>query len=102
MVHYRDTNTNLRTQLLRIIKRAGLKVWPKLFQNLRSTRQTELEELFPSHVVCAWIGNSEKVARKHYLQVTDEHFAKAVQNPVQQAHASQRFASQTDRAKKNT
>jgi len=28
---YRDANQNLRTQLNRIIKRAGLKPWPKLF-----------------------------------------------------------------------
>jgi len=26
---------------------------------------------------CAWIGNSRPVAAKHYLQVTDAHFAKA-------------------------
>jgi len=83
---YRDTNTNLRTQLTRIIERAGLEPWPKLFQNLRSTRQTELEESYPSHVVCAWIGNSKAVAAKHYLQVTDEHFASATQNPTQTAH----------------
>ena len=30
-------------------------------------------------MVCEWIGNSEAVARKHYLQVTDEHF-KAAKN----------------------
>ncbi len=74
---YRDTNMNLRTQLHRIIRRAGLEPWPKLFQNLRSTRETELMESFPAHVVTAWIGNSEAVARKHYLQVTDEHFERA-------------------------
>lgn len=34
ITRYRDTNSNLRTQLQRIIKRAGLKSWPKLFQNL--------------------------------------------------------------------
>ncbi len=45
--------------------------------NLRSTRQTELAESWPNHVVCAWIGNSEAVARKHYLQVTEEHFQQA-------------------------
>jgi len=28
-------------------------------------------------VVCAWIGNSQAVARKHYLQVTEEHFERA-------------------------
>ncbi len=87
ITRYRNTNANLRTQLLRIIRRAGLEPWPKLFQNLRSTRQTELEETFPSHVVCKWMGNSQSVARKHYLQVTDEHFQKAAQNPAQSVHA---------------
>ena len=31
-----------------------------------------------SHVVVAWIGHSETVARKHYLQTTDAHVEKAV------------------------
>ena len=84
ITRYRDTNMNLRTQLNRIIKRAGLNPWPKPFQNLRSTRETELVEKYPLHVVCSWIGNSQLVAAKHYLQVTDDHFDKAVQNPVQQ------------------
>ena len=38
---YRSTNANLRTQLIRIIKRAGLVPWEKPFQNLRSTREKE-------------------------------------------------------------
>jgi integrase len=75
---YRDSNANLRTQFERIIKRAGVKPWPKLFQNLRSTRQTELCDRYPTHVVCEWLGNTKSVAREHYLQVTDEHFARAV------------------------
>jgi hypothetical protein len=69
ITRYRRPAVNLRTQLLRIIERAGLKAWPKLWQNLRSTRETELAESYPLHVVCAWIGNSEPVAAKHYLQV---------------------------------
>ena len=84
---YRDASQNLRTHLQRIIQKAGLKPWPKLFQNLRSTRETELAENNPLHVVTAWLGNSQIVAAKHYLQVTDEHFERAlmpVQNPVQQ------------------
>ena len=44
-----------------------------------------LEETFPSHVVCRWMGNSVMVAQKHYLQTTEAHYEKAVQNPVQQA-----------------
>ncbi|MBN2129817.1 MAG: site-specific integrase [Sedimentisphaerales bacterium] len=99
---YRDRNCNLRTQLLRIIRKAGLKPWPKLFQNLRATRQTELCERWPEHVVCAWIGNSRSVARKHYLQVTDEHFERAAlptgspeaaQNAAQHMHEQSRMDS---------
>lgn len=74
---YRKPAINLRKNLERIIEKAGLKIWPKLFQNLRATRQTELCEQWPEHVVCAWIGNSQQVARKHYLHVTDEHFERA-------------------------
>ena len=78
ITRYRDSNSNLRTQLQRIMKRAGVKQWPKLFQNMRSSRQTELQETFAAHVVCAWMGNSEAVAKKHYLQVTEEHIARAL------------------------
>ena len=39
-------------------------------------------EIYPSHVVVSWIGHSEKVARKHYLQTTDAHFEKAVAHQV--------------------
>ncbi len=60
---------NLRTQLMKIIRRAGLEPWPKLWQNLRSTRETERADHFPAHVISAWIGNSEQVAARHYLQV---------------------------------
>ncbi len=90
ITRYRGAGTNLRSQLKRFIKNAKLQPWPKLFQNLRSTRQTELTESFPSHVVCEWMGNSEKVADQHYLQVKESHFeaaCSALQNPVQHAAA---------------
>jgi hypothetical protein len=47
ITRYRGRNSNLRTQLERIIREAGFTPWPKLFQNLRSTRETELTEEFP-------------------------------------------------------
>ena len=53
-------------------------VRPRAWQNLRSSRQTELTETFPSHVVTVWLGNSERIAEKHDLQVLDSHFDKAV------------------------
>ena len=82
---------NLRTTFEKIIRRAGLTAWPRLFHNLRASRETELMERFPIQVVTAWLGNTPTIALKHYLQVTDQHFlaaleggAEAVQNPVQQ------------------
>lgn len=81
----RNNSINLRTQFTRIIKKAGLTPWPKLFQNLRSSRETELAETFPIHVVCEWIGNSQAIAKKHYLQVTDAHFDKAISKAAQKA-----------------
>lgn len=74
---------NLRTQFNRIVKRAGITPWPKPFQNLRSTRETELAAKFPIHVVCDWIGNSVAVAMKHYLQVTEDHFKQATQEATE-------------------
>lgn len=90
---HRKSGLNLRTHLLRIMAKAAVKPWPKLFQNMRSTRQTELCERWPEHIVCAWIGNSRLVAREHYLQIRDEDFlraaepGKAAQNPAQQPSA---------------
>jgi len=86
--------------LTRIIRKAGLKPWPKLFQNLRSTRETELARQHPSHVACAWIGNSQPVAREFYLQVTDDDYERALQNPVQHAHEPGRTASQDKKSMK--
>jgi len=92
---HRLASANLRTQLLRIMDRAGVKPWPRLFQNMRASRETELARQHPLHVVTAWIGNSAPIAARHYLQVTDADFdaalqrdaesdARATQNPTQQ------------------
>jgi integrase len=70
------------------LKRAGVTrvtPWPKLFQNLRSTRETELVEKFPVHVVAGWLGNTPSVATQHYLQVTDDHFRRAIGEPQKPA-----------------
>ena len=69
---------NPHTQFVRLIERAGLNPWPKVWQNLRSTRETELLKDFPIHVVCGWIGNTERIARRHYLQITEADFDQAI------------------------
>ena len=68
---------NLRTTMGKVIRRAGLSPWPRMFHNLRSSRETELAERFPIHVVTSWLGNTPDIAQKHYLQTTDEHFRQA-------------------------
>jgi len=77
----RAQNENLRTNMLRIIKRAKLpqwpEGWPKVFQNLRFSRQTELAQVYPIHVVCQWLGNSPDVAMEHYLRATEADFTRA-------------------------
>jgi integrase len=68
---------NLRTALSKLLKRAGVMPWPRLFHNLRSSCETELLDRFPHHAVARWMGHEVKVSLKHYAQVTDEHFAQA-------------------------
>lgn len=62
---------NLRQQFERIIKRAGLTPWPRLFQNLRASRETELMREYDLKTACRWIGNSPAVAAKHYAMSSD-------------------------------
>ena len=69
--------TNLNPQLGRIIRRAGLKVWPKRWQNLRATRATELERHFSSHKVTKWCGHTERISKEHYWMTTDEDYDQA-------------------------
>ncbi len=79
ITRYRNTAVNLRTQFLRILKRAGVRPWPRLFQNLRASRETELMREYPIETVCAWIGNTPEVAVVHYLNdpLKDDHFRRA-------------------------
>jgi integrase len=84
--HYRETsqkpggwvNTNLRTTFEKLVRRAGLVAWPRLFQNLRASLETDLMKDHPIHVVTAWVGNTPKIALGHYLQTLEGDFEKAV------------------------
>jgi hypothetical protein len=70
----RRTDCGIAKTLRRAIIRAGVQAWPRLWQMGRHTRQTELEDQFPTHVVCRWLGNSEETAKDHYLRTYDHHF----------------------------
>jgi len=96
ITRYRLGTANLGTQLRRIVRKAGVKPWPRLWQNLRATRETELAERYPIHVVCAWIGNSRAVAQSHYLQVTDEHFEQAAMGAESAAQKAAQQVAELD------
>lgn len=82
--------------LLAAIKQAGLERWPRLWHSLRATRQSELAEQYPAHVVSAWIGNSVAIGQKHYMMVTDGHFERATQITTQTPSATPRQPSPTE------
>jgi integrase len=77
ITRYRRLNANLHTQLRRILWRAGVDTWPRLFQNLRASCDTDLVARFPAHVCARWLGHTPQIAAKHYLQVTDADFLEA-------------------------
>ncbi|GAA4455378.1 tyrosine-type recombinase/integrase [Novipirellula rosea] len=75
---HRDSESNLRTQLHRIVEAAGLVPWQKCFVNLRASCRTDLSDRFPDHCVNSWLGQSSRIAERHYLQTTDAHWERAV------------------------
>jgi integrase len=87
-------NCNLRTAFEKLVHRVGLEPWPRLFHNLRSSRETELLEEFPVHVVAQWMGHDAKVSLKHYAQTTEDHFDRATGGAESGAVASQNRAQQ--------
>jgi len=94
ITRYRDSNANLRTTFTKIIRRAGEKPWPKLFHNLRASRETELAAEYPIHVVCEWIGNSAAIAAKHYLTVREEDYERAAQSGAESGARGAHFQAQ--------
>lgn len=90
---------NLRSTFERIVKRAGLTPWPKLFHALRSSRETELAKEYPLHVITAWLGHTPTIALRHYLQTTDADFERAIKAPTESgaksgARSAQKAAQQ--------
>ncbi len=75
-----DHEANILTTLEAIVKKAGLIPWPKLMQNLRATRETELLANYPAKDVTGWLGNSPDVANKHYAIPMQASFDRAVRD----------------------
>ena len=70
---------NLRQTMEKIVFRAGVELYPKLFHNLRASRETEYHRAGINPTTYSrWIGNSPVIAVKHYVQYRDEDFQAGV------------------------
>ena len=78
ITRWNSTAQNVRTPFLKLLRRAGIEQWPKLYHNMRASRQTELLAEFPAADVCDWLGNSQAIAMKHYAMPTSDSFQRAV------------------------
>lgn len=66
-------------RLKRLLKNLDIKPWPKLFQNMRASRATELRDAgYPGAVAAMWLGHSEKIADDHYVQIAKHHIDRAI------------------------
>jgi hypothetical protein len=94
---------NLRSTLEKIIKRAKVSQWTRLWHSMRASCETDLAREYPLAVVAKWLGNTAAVAMRHYVDVTDADFERAAAAGSKQAHkaaqqvpASRCFDSQAE------
>ncbi len=87
----------------RIIKKASVEPWQRLWQTLRQSCEKEWAMTLPQYAVSKWIGHSITVSGRHYANdVPDELYTKAAdgaQRPAQQkAHETDGNARKTKQA----
>lgn len=87
---------NLRTHMAKIVRKAKVDPWPRVFHSLRASHESDLAQNFPLATVTKWLGNTPSVALRHYVDPTDSEFVKASDwTPATgNAHATQK-ATQT-------
>ena len=69
---------NLRTRFGKIVRRAGVDPWPRLWHLLHASCESDLAQSFPLATVTKWLGNTPSVALRHYVDPTEAAFDRAV------------------------
>ncbi|QDV23459.1 tyrosine-type recombinase/integrase [Aureliella helgolandensis] len=72
------TTSAMAQRAARLCERLDIVPWPRFWQNMRATRESELMDQFALKDVCAWIGNSPAVAIEHYAMVRKTEFNRAI------------------------
>jgi len=70
---------NFRTQFEKIIRRAGVEPWSRVWHSLRASCESDLAQSFPLATVTKWLGNTPSVAMRHYVDATESAFEKGKQ-----------------------
>lgn len=71
--------------MMKAIRKAGLEPWPKIFNSLRGSFETDLlGQGLPAHVVAEFLGHSVRIQSDHYAKIRREDILKAA--GVQTAH----------------
>jgi integrase len=68
---------NLRTTFAKIVRRAGVSPWPRVWHSLRASCESDLAQSFPLATVTKWLGNTPSVALRHYVDPTEAAFDRA-------------------------
>lgn len=73
-----DLSHSGRTERLeRLAAECGIELPERPWQNMRASRETELLKRYDPIEVCRWIGNSSRVATKHYAIASAKAFSMA-------------------------
>lgn len=79
-----------RKLVVAAIARAGFQPWPRLFNNLRASRATEIHSEFGAKAESEWIGHGMDVALQNYVMVTDDTWNRAVRQAGEKSEKNPR------------
>lgn len=65
-----------------IVKRAGMRPWPKIFHTLRKNCETDWLQAHPVMAVCEWLGHDPAVASKHYHKIPQVTIARVTEQSI--------------------
>ncbi|QEF98135.1 Phage integrase family protein [Stieleria maiorica] len=73
-----SSSTNYQ-RIKEAVERSGQTAWPRLRQNLRSSCENDLLEIFDERLVTQWIGHTVTVSRKHYQKLRPSDYTNAIE-----------------------